>query len=73
VDCAQSNFTLQGTTIELSAHVFARNNVVHDVYFTATLPGQPPVVICEGKVVMVLIIPANGMQDCKGIICAMAR
>ena len=44
----QSNFALQGTYVDLSAHIFAQNNIIHDVRFTATLPGQSPITICQG-------------------------
>jgi Peptidase A4 family len=44
----QSNFTVQGTYVDLSAHIFASGNAVHSVHFTASFPGEAPVTICRG-------------------------
>jgi hypothetical protein len=43
-----SNFMVQGTSVDLSVHIFAPANVVHDVRFTASLSGAAPVTICQG-------------------------
>lgn len=43
----QDNFIVQGTTLILSAHVFAQNATVEMVQFTAAAAGQAAVPICE--------------------------
>ncbi len=40
-------FTIQGRSITLSAYVFAQNATIDNVQFTAAVPGQAPVPICE--------------------------
>ena len=42
----QDNFTIQGTTMTLAAHVFAQNATIDTVQFTAAIPGQTAVPIC---------------------------
>ncbi len=43
----QSGFTVQGTSLTISAYIFAQNAVLNRVVFTMTLPGQTPVSICQ--------------------------
>jgi Peptidase A4 family len=43
----QDNFTIQGTTMTLAAHVFAQNATIDTVQFTADVPGQAAMPICE--------------------------
>ncbi len=45
----KDGFTVQGTTMELSAYVFAQNATIVGVQFTATVPGQAPRRICEAN------------------------
>ncbi|QBD78098.1 hypothetical protein EPA93_19695 [Ktedonosporobacter rubrisoli] len=42
-------FTLQGTSITLAVKAFAQNKQIKQVQFTATLPGQLPVPICNAS------------------------
>ncbi len=44
----QSNFTVQGTDVNLSARIFAAGTTVHTVRFTASLSGEAAVTICWG-------------------------
>ena len=43
----EDGFINQGTTMTLSAYVFAQNASIDSVQFTAAVPGQAPVSICE--------------------------
>jgi hypothetical protein len=45
-----NGFTFQGSTIVLSALVFAQNSEIMDVQFTAMVAGQAPLAICESIV-----------------------
>jgi len=42
----EDGFSIQGTTVKLSAYVFAQNAIIDDVQFTAAVPGQVPLSIC---------------------------
>ena len=43
----EDGFTVQGTTMSLSAYIFAQNVTIEDVEFTAAAAGQAPVSICQ--------------------------
>jgi hypothetical protein len=43
----ENGFTIQGRSMTLSAYVFAQNATIDTVQFTAAVPGQAPVPICE--------------------------
>ncbi|TMB81219.1 MAG: hypothetical protein E6J44_11350, partial [Chloroflexi bacterium] len=43
----ENGFTIQGRSMTLSAYVFAQNATIDNVQFTAAVPGQAPVPICE--------------------------
>jgi hypothetical protein len=43
----QNGFAVQGTSLTISAYIFAQNAVLNRVVFMITLPGQTPVSICQ--------------------------
>src|SRR5215469_8576591 len=43
----KDGFTVQGTTMQLAAYVFAQNATIDKVQFTMAVPGQVPVSLCE--------------------------
>src|SRR5260370_1294868 len=43
----EDGFTVQGTTLKLSAYVFAQNATIDEVRFTMAVPGQAPLSICN--------------------------
>ena len=43
----EDGFTVQGTTLKLSAYVFAQNATINEVQFTMAVPGQAPLSICH--------------------------
>lgn len=43
----RDSFNLQGTSLRLSAYVFAQNATIVNVQFTLTAAGQPAVTICQ--------------------------
>ncbi|HLZ60529.1 MAG TPA: G1 family glutamic endopeptidase [Ktedonosporobacter sp.] len=54
-----NGFTMQGTSVTLSAFIFSQKLTIASVQFTATVVGQPPAVLCNATA-----LPAQPNYSC---------